>query len=114
MINLFNTHVENLSIHKVGNKNKAEEIFLSERSVQWMGLYEYFIHLEAHNPNRFSIFVFTIFPILNFDISFSIQPKSILGTSWFEFTSLVHISHPDWSFPYLIFIQGIFEEFLHT
>ena len=30
MINLFNTHVENLSIHKVGNKNKAEEIFLSE------------------------------------------------------------------------------------
>ena len=30
MINLFNTHVENLSIHRVGNKNKEEQIFLSE------------------------------------------------------------------------------------
>lgn len=30
MINLFNTHVENLSIHRVGNKHKEEPIFLSE------------------------------------------------------------------------------------
>jgi hypothetical protein len=30
MINLFNTHIETLSIHRVGNKSRNEEIFLSE------------------------------------------------------------------------------------
>ncbi len=30
MINLFNTQIDNLSIHQVGNKSKAEAIFLSE------------------------------------------------------------------------------------
>lgn len=30
MINLFNTHIETLSIHKVGNKSRNESIFLSE------------------------------------------------------------------------------------
>lgn len=30
MINLFNTQIENLSIHRVGNKSRNEEIFLSE------------------------------------------------------------------------------------
>lgn len=30
MINLFNTHVETLSIHKVGNKSRNESVFLSE------------------------------------------------------------------------------------
>jgi hypothetical protein len=30
MINLFNTHIENLSIHRVGNKSRNEAIFLSE------------------------------------------------------------------------------------
>lgn len=30
MINLYNTQIENLSIHRVGNKSKNEEIFLSE------------------------------------------------------------------------------------
>ena len=30
MINLFNTHVETLSIHRVGNKSRNEAIFLSE------------------------------------------------------------------------------------
>ena len=30
MINLFNTHIESLSIHKVGNKSRNEAIFLSE------------------------------------------------------------------------------------
>ena len=31
MINLFNTHIESLSIHRVGNKSRNESIFLSER-----------------------------------------------------------------------------------
>ena len=30
MINLFNTHIETLSIHKVGNKSRNEAIFLSD------------------------------------------------------------------------------------
>ncbi len=30
MINLFNTHIETLSIHHVGNKSRNEEMFLSE------------------------------------------------------------------------------------
>ena len=30
MINLFNTHIENLSIHRVGNKSRNEAVFLSE------------------------------------------------------------------------------------
>ncbi|MFM7018096.1 nucleoid-associated protein [Flavobacterium sp.] len=30
MINLFNTHIETLSIHKVGNKSRNESVFLSE------------------------------------------------------------------------------------
>ena len=30
MINLFNTHISSLSIHRVGNKSKGENIFLSE------------------------------------------------------------------------------------
>ncbi len=30
MINLFNLNIDNLSIHRVGNKNKGETIFLSE------------------------------------------------------------------------------------
>ena len=31
MINLFNTHIESLSIHRVGNKSRNESIFLSEQ-----------------------------------------------------------------------------------
>ena len=34
MINLFNTHVETLSIHRVGNKSRNEAIFLSEEPYQ--------------------------------------------------------------------------------
>ena len=30
MINLYNTQIESLSIHKVGNKNKAESLFISK------------------------------------------------------------------------------------
>jgi hypothetical protein len=33
MINLFNTHIEALSIHRVGNKSRNEAIFLSEQSI---------------------------------------------------------------------------------
>jgi hypothetical protein len=32
MINLFNAHIDNLSIHRVGNKSRNEAIFLSENS----------------------------------------------------------------------------------
>ena len=31
MINLYNTHIENLSIHRVGNKSRNEALFLSEQ-----------------------------------------------------------------------------------
>jgi hypothetical protein len=31
MINLFNTHIESLSVHRVGNKSRSEAIFLSEQ-----------------------------------------------------------------------------------
>lgn len=31
MINLFNTHIDSLSIHRVGNKSRNEAIFLSEQ-----------------------------------------------------------------------------------
>jgi hypothetical protein len=31
MINLFNTHIDNLSIHRVGNKSRNEAIFLSDQ-----------------------------------------------------------------------------------
>lgn len=34
MINLFNTHVETLSIHRVGNKSRNEAIFLSDEPYQ--------------------------------------------------------------------------------
>lgn len=33
MINLFNAHIESLSIHRVGNKSRNEEVFLSENTV---------------------------------------------------------------------------------
>jgi len=32
MINLFNTHIENLSIHRVGNKSRNESIFISDNA----------------------------------------------------------------------------------
>ena len=32
MINLFNTHIESLSIHRVGNKSRNEALFLSEQA----------------------------------------------------------------------------------
>ena len=34
MINLFNTHIDSLSIHRVGNKSRNEAIFLSETPVK--------------------------------------------------------------------------------
>ncbi len=33
MINLFNTHIETLSIHRVGNKSRNEAIFLSKQAI---------------------------------------------------------------------------------
>ncbi len=32
MVNYYNAHIENLSIHRVGNKSKAEGVFLSENA----------------------------------------------------------------------------------
>ena len=34
MINLYPTHIEQLSIHRVGNKSRSEAIFLSEEPYQ--------------------------------------------------------------------------------
>lgn len=34
MLNLYNTHIENLSIHRVGNMQKGENLFLSQRPYQ--------------------------------------------------------------------------------
>uniref|UniRef100_UPI004048FF88 nucleoid-associated protein n=1 Tax=Flavobacterium sp. TaxID=239 RepID=UPI004048FF88 len=34
MINLFNTHIESLSIHRVGNKSRNEALFLSEQPIK--------------------------------------------------------------------------------
>ena len=31
VINLFNTHIESLSVHRVGNKSRNEAIFFSEQ-----------------------------------------------------------------------------------
>ena len=31
MINLYTTHIDSLSIHRVGNQNKGETVFLSEQ-----------------------------------------------------------------------------------
>ncbi|PIF00253.1 MAG: nucleoid-associated protein NdpA [Maribacter sp.] len=31
MINLYPTHIESISLHRIGNKNKNEDVFLSER-----------------------------------------------------------------------------------
>ncbi|MEN9337403.1 MAG: hypothetical protein RLZZ500_2390, partial [Bacteroidota bacterium] len=30
MLNLFNTHIDSLSIHRVGNKSRNENMFLSD------------------------------------------------------------------------------------
>ena len=32
MINFYNTHIESLSIHRVGNKSRNENLFLSENT----------------------------------------------------------------------------------
>ena len=32
MINLFNTHIDSLSIHRVGNKSRNEAIYLSDKT----------------------------------------------------------------------------------
>jgi hypothetical protein len=34
LINLFNTHIESLSIHRVGNKSRSEALFLSEEPIK--------------------------------------------------------------------------------
>ena len=34
MINLYQTHIENLSIHRVGNKSRAEGAFISKEPYQ--------------------------------------------------------------------------------
>ena len=34
MINLFNTQIENLSIHKIGNKSRNESVFISDEPLK--------------------------------------------------------------------------------
>lgn len=81
MINLFNTHIESLSVHRVGNKSRNEAIFLSEQPYGLNDeivplLKEYFfkpfrdkeenyfqfahdVHLDYHDMYNFATEVFT-------------------------------------------------------
>ncbi len=81
MINLFNTHIESLSIHRVGNKSRNEAIFLSEQVYTPTDeivplLKEYFfkpfrdkeenyfqfahdVHLDYHDMYNFATEIFT-------------------------------------------------------
>ena len=81
MINLFNTHIESLSVHRVGNKSRSEAIFLSEKPYSPSDeivplLKEYFfkpfrdkeenyfqfahdVHLDYHDMYNFATEIFT-------------------------------------------------------
>jgi hypothetical protein len=81
MINLFNTHIENLSVHRVGNKSRNEAFFLSEQPYNLNDeivplLKEYFfkpfrdkeenyfqfahdVHLDYHDMYNYATEVFT-------------------------------------------------------
>jgi hypothetical protein len=81
MINLFNTHIESLSLHRVGNKSRNEAIFLSEQPYAPSDeivplLKEYFfkpfrdkeenyfqfahdVHLDYHDMYNFATEIFT-------------------------------------------------------
>lgn len=81
MINLFNTHIDSLSLHRVGNKSRSEAIFLSEQPYAPSDeivplLKEYFfkpfrdkeenyfqfahdVHLDYHDMYNFATEIFT-------------------------------------------------------
>lgn len=81
MINLFNTHIESLSLHRVGNKSRNEAYFLSEQPYSLTDeivplLKEYFfkpfrdkeenyfqfahdVHLDYHDMYNFATEIFT-------------------------------------------------------
>ncbi|KGO93087.1 nucleoid-associated protein [Flavobacterium subsaxonicum] len=81
MINLFNTQIESLSVHRVGNKSRSEAIFLSEQQYSPSDeiaplLKEYFfkpfrdkeenyfqfahdVHLDYHDMYNFATEIFT-------------------------------------------------------
>lgn len=81
MINLFNTHIESLSLHRVGNKSRNEAIFLSDHTYSLTDeivplLKEYFfkpfrdkeenyfqfahdVHLDYHDMYNYATEIFT-------------------------------------------------------
>jgi hypothetical protein len=81
MINLFNTHIDSLSVHRVGNKSRNEAIFLSEQAYALNDeivplLKEYFfkpfrdkeenyfqfahdVHLDYHDMYNYATEIFT-------------------------------------------------------
>jgi len=81
MINLFNTHIESLSLHRVGNKSRNEAYFLSDHTYSLTDeivplLKEYFfkpfrdkeenyfqfahdVHLDYHDMYNYATEIFT-------------------------------------------------------
>ena len=69
MINLFNAHIENLSIHRVGNKSRNEAIFLSDKPYGLNDeivplLKEYFFYIMLFNTIKSFIKIIFIHEIL--------------------------------------------------
>lgn len=71
MINLFNTHIESLSIHRVGNKSRNEAIFLSE---------------QVYNPTD------EIVPLLK---EYFFKPFRDKEENYFQFAHDVHLDYHD-------------------
>lgn len=71
MINLFNTHIESLSVHRVGNKSRSEAIFLSE---------------QTYNPSD------EIVPLLK---EYFFKPFRDKEENYFQFSHDVHLDYHD-------------------
>ncbi len=87
MINLYSTQIESLSVHKVGNKNKGESIFLSESPYQVNDeltaiLKEYFFKPFREKEENY-------FQFAN-EVDFEFNPVYKIATEIFDNPSSVH------------------------
>ncbi len=87
MINLYSTQIESLSVHKVGNKNKGESIFLSESPYQVNDeltaiLKEYFFKPFREKEENY-------FQFAN-EVDFEFNPLYKIATEIFDNPSSVH------------------------
>ena len=78
MINLFNAQIESLSIHRVGNKSRNENIFLSQQPFQLNDeimplIKEYF--LKSFREKEENYFQFTNEVDVDFNPLFEIAKK---------------------------------------